>query len=601
MIKTAFDIMRKPMKRAGFLILATLTGLIAGLGAVVFRALIAFVHNGLFYGRFSTVYDANLHTAPSTWGPFVILVPVLGSLGVTFLVTRFAPEAKGHGVPEVMDAVYYGKGVVRPVVAVFKSLASALSIGSGGSVGREGPIAQIGSAFGSTLGRIFTMTTKQRITLIAAGAGGGIAATFNTPIGGILFAVELLLHEVSVATLVPVAVTTVTATYVGQLFFGVHPSFVIPALQQPYFHPLNPWLLGPYAALGVVMGLASTIYIHSLYVAEDFFEKRTVKNPYLQHGMGMLAVGGLMYVLMTTTGNYYVDGVGYSTIQDILTGKMNAVPILVLLFFLKLLATALTLGSGGSGGIFSPSLFLGATAGGAFGIVLQHVFPHTPVSPTAFAVAGMAGMVGGATGAAMTAIVMIFEMTLDYSVILPMTMTVVLSYGTRTLLTRESIYTMKLARREHYIPAALQANLLHVRRARDIMEKPVVTISSSDSLDVLASRSVEHQHVRWFLVVDGGHIAGVAPRDYALSASETERRGWHSVADVMRRDFILAREKETMDSIVARMHRPHAAVAIVLRYPSSPPSAVDVRGIITWERVAELLEENVDLFSEARE
>ncbi len=589
------------MRRAGFLFLAALTGIIAGLGAAVFRALIALVHNVFFYGSLSTVYDANVHTAPSTWGPFVILAPVLGSLGVTFLVTHFAPEAKGHGVPEVMDAVYYGKGVVRPLVAVIKSLASALSIGSGGSVGREGPIAQIGSAFGSTLGQLFTMTTKQRITLIAAGAGGGIAATFNTPIGGILFAVELLLHEVSVTTLVPVAVTTVTATYVGQLFFGVHPSFVIPALQQPYFHPLNPWLLAPYAALGVLMGLASAVYIHSLYLAEDFFEKRTVANPYLQHGVGMLAVGGLMYVLMTTTGNYYVDGVGYSTIQDILTGKMDAVHILVLLFFMKLLATSLTLGSGGSGGIFSPSLFLGATAGGAFGIVLQHLFPHTPVSPTAFAVAGMAGMVGGATGAAMTAIVMIFEMTLDYSVILPMTMTVVLSYGTRTLLMRESIYTMKLARREHYIPSALQANLLHVRSARDIMEKPVVTVSSTDSLDVLARRASEHPEVRAFLVVTDDHVAGIAPRNYAESTSETERRGWHSIADVMRRDFIIVDEDETMDTIIARMHRPHAEVAVVLRQSASPSYADGVTGIITWERVAELLEEAVDLFSDVRE
>jgi CIC family chloride channel protein len=591
----------RPIRQAGFLLLCILTGVIAGLGAVVFRALIALTHNALFYGRLSTLYDANMHTAASTWGPFVIIVPVIGSVGVTFLVTHFAPEAKGHGVPEVMDAVYYGRGVIRPVVAVFKSLASALSIGSGGSVGREGPIAQIGSAFGSTMGQLFTMTTKQRITLIAAGAGGGIAATFNTPIGGILFAVELLLQEVSVATLVPVAVTTVTATYVAQLFFGVHPSFIIPALQQPYFHPLNPWLLGPYAALGVLMGLTSTVFIHSLYVAEDFFEKRTVSNPYLRHAVGMLAVGGLMYGLMSATGHYYVEGIGYSTVQEILAGNIRAVHLLVLLFFVKLLATALTLGSGGSGGIFSPSLFLGATAGGAFGIVLQQVFPHAPISPAAFAVAGMAGMVGGATGAAMTAIVMIFEMTLDYSVILPMTMTVALSYGTRTLLSRESIYTMKLSRRDHHIPAALQANLLHVRRARDIMQKPVVTISASDSLDALARRSAEHLDVRWFLVVENGHVAGVVPRDYALSAPETERRGWHSVADVMRRDFILAREDETMDSIVVRMHRPHAAVAVVLSQPGSPPYAVDVRGIITWERVAELLEETIELFSEARE
>jgi CIC family chloride channel protein len=601
MAKTTFDIMRRPTRQAGFALLCVLTGVIAGLGAVVFRALIALVLNALYYGKFSTFYNANVHTAVSAWGPFVILLPLIGSLGVTFLVTHFAPEAKGHGVPEVMDAVYYGKGVIRPVVAVFKSLASALTIGSGGSVGREGPIAQIGSAFGSTMGQVFSMTTKQRITLIAAGAGGGIAATFNTPIGGILFAIELLLHEVSVTTLVPVAITTVTATYMGQLFFGVHPSFVIPALQQPYFHPLNPLLLGPYAALGVLMGLASTVFIHSLHLAEDFFEKRTVDNPYLRHGVGMLAVGGLMYALLTTTGHYYVDGVGYSTVQDILTGNLKTVHLLVLLFFLKLLATVLTLGSGGSGGIFSPSLFLGATAGGAFGIVLQHFFPHSLISPTAFAVAGMAGMVGGSTGAAMTAIVMIFEMTLDYSVILPMTMTVALSYGIRTRFTQQSIYTMKLAHRGHFIPAALQANLLHVRQARDLMEKPVVTISKTDSLDLLAVRSGERPDVRWFLVEEEGHVAGVAPKDYALSAPETVRRGWHSVADVMRRDFILALEKETMDSVVARMHRQHTAVTIVCRRIEPPPAVADVTGIITWERVAELLEESVELFSEARE
>ncbi len=601
MVKPTLDMMMKPMRQAGFLLLCVLTGTIAGLGAVVFRALIALAHNALFYGRFSADYDANLHTAASPWGLLVVLVPVIGSFGVTFLVTHFAPEAKGHGVPEVMDAVYYAKGFIRPVVAVFKSLASALSIGSGGSVGREGPIAQIGSAFGSTMGQLFSMTIKQRITLIAAGAGGGIAATFNTPIGGILFAVELLLHEVSVSTLVPVAVTTVTATYVGQLFFGVHPSFVIPALQHPYFHPLNPWLLGPYAALGVFMGVASAVYIHSLYFAEDFFENRTVSNPYVRHAVGMLAVGGLMYGLLIVTGHYYIDGVGYSTVQDILTENIHTVHLLVALFFLKLLATSLTLGSGGSGGIFSPSLFLGATAGGAFGLVLRHILPHAPVSPAAFAVAGMAGMVGGATGAAMTAIVMIFEMTLDYSVIMPMTITVALSCGTRTLLTRESIYTMKLARRAHYIPAALQTNLLHVRKARDIMQGPVVTVASLDSLDVLARRASEYGNVPWFLVVQDGRVAGVAPRDYALNASESERRGWHFIADVMRRDFIFVREDETTDTIIARLHRPHAAIAVVTRDPGDEGSAADVVGIITWERVAQLLEETVELFSEPRQ
>ncbi len=600
-LKIAFGVAATPMKRMSFLFLCTLVGVIAGLGAVVFRALIAVAHNTLFYGKLSIVYDANVHAAASPWGLFVVLIPVIGSVGVTFLVTHFAPEAKGHGVPEVMDAIYYNKGVIRPVVALFKSLASALSIGSGGSVGREGPIAQIGSAFGSTMGQIFSMTTKQQVTLIAAGAGGGIAATFNTPIGGILFATELLLQEVSVSTLVPVAVTTVTATYVGQLFFGVHPSFVIPSLQQPYFHPLNPWLLGPYAALGVFMGLASTVYIHSLYIAEDFFEKHTTNNLYLRHAVGMLVVGGLMYGLLLTTGHYYVGGVGYSTVQDILEGKLNAAHFLVLLFFLKLLATSLTLGSGGSGGIFSPALFLGATAGGAFGIVLQRLLQHAPISVSAFAVAGMAGMVGGSTGAAMTAIVMIFEMTLDYSVILPMTITVALSYGTRTLLSHESIYTLKLIRRDHYVPAALQVNLLHIRRARDIMQEPVEMISSRESIDALARLAGDHRDARWFLVTEGGHVTGVAPRDYALSASEIERRGWHSVSDVMRHDFVYARADEILTDIVARMERPHAAIAVVTKETGVEGSAADVVGIITWELIAMVLQESVELFSEERQ
>lgn len=589
------------MRRMGFMLLAVMTGVIAGLGAVLFRALIALVHNFSFFGAFGLAYDANQNTPVSAWGPLVILVPVVGALIVTFLVTKFAPEAKGHGVPEVMDAVYYGKGVIRPVVALFKALASAISIGTGGSVGREGPIAQIGSAFGSTVSQLFTMTPKQRITLIAAGAGSGIAATFNTPIGGMLFAVELLLCEVSVATLVPVALATVTATYIGQLFFGVHPAFVIPALQQPYFHPLNPLLLLPYGVLGVLMGITATLYIRSLYLFEDIFERRGPANPYLRHAGGMLGVGLVMYGTLLATGHYYVEGVGYGAVQDVLTGHLTEVWLLVLLFFLKLLATCLTLGSGGSGGIFSPALFLGATAGGAFGVLVQHLFPQIPLSPAAFAVAGMAGMVGGATGAAMTAIVMIFEMTLDYSVILPMTITVAISYSLRTLLSRESIYTLKLVRRGHYMPAALQVNLLHVRRASDAMQAPVLSVNIGDSLDTLSLLASANQGMRWFLVVDEGMVLGLAPRDFASSAPESDRCEWQTVGDVMHRDYVFAFEDEKLADIVARMHRPHAAVAIVLSRGGRAAAAEAVVGIITWEHIAVVLEEAVDLFSEYRE
>ena len=167
-------------------------------------------------------------TPANPWGPLVILVPVIGGIGVTWIVSNFAPEAKGHGVPEVMDAIYYKQGIIRPVVAVVKSLASALAIGTGAAVGREGPIIQIGSALGSTLGQLIRMPAGQRITLVAAGAGAGIAATFNTPIGGVLFAIELMLPEISVNTFLPVALATGTATFIGRLFFGPQPAFIVP-------------------------------------------------------------------------------------------------------------------------------------------------------------------------------------------------------------------------------------------------------------------------------------------------------------------------------------------------------------------------------------
>ncbi len=428
-------------------LLSILVGVVAGLGAVAFRALIGFIHNLLFLGKLSVSYDANIHTPPSPWGPFVILVPVVGALGVVFLVKNFAPEAKGHGVPEVMGAVYHRRGIIRPVVSIVKALASGLSFGSGGSVGREGPIIQIGSSFGSTVAQLLRLPAWQRITLIAAGAGGGIGATFNTPVGGVLFAVEIILHGVSVKTLVRVVTATATATYVGQLFFGPHASFSIPALETHFFTVAQPLVLAAYAGLGAIAGLVSALFIWSVYGSEAFFEKRIKGGYYVQHVVGMLGVGLLIYALMARHGHYYVEGVGYATVQDVLIGVQSSLYMLTLLFAAKLLATSLTLGSGASGGVFSPALFLGATSGAAWGVALNYFFPGLNVSPAAFAVAGMGGVVAGSTGAAIAAIVMIFEMTLDYTVIVPMTLTVAISYAVRRSPVKHSIYTRKLTQR----------------------------------------------------------------------------------------------------------------------------------------------------------
>jgi CIC family chloride channel protein len=326
--------------------LSLLVGIVAGLGAVAFRALIAIFHNLFFLGRLSAAYDANTHTPAGPWGRLVILVPVVGAFGVVFLVKNFAPEAKGHGVPEVIDAVFYHKGVIRPVVSVIKALASALSIGSGGSVGREWPIIQIGSSFGSTMGQLLRLPTWQVVTLIAAGAGGRIAATFNTPVGGVLFAVEIVMHEVSARTLVPVATATATATYVGQVFFGPHPSFSIPALETTYFQLTDPKVLVTYAILGVIAGLVSALFIYSIYGFEHFFENGVKGGYYVQHAAGMLTLGLGLYFFMRFSGHYYVEGVGYARIQDVLASVQFPFYFLILLSIAKLLATSLTLGSG---------------------------------------------------------------------------------------------------------------------------------------------------------------------------------------------------------------------------------------------------------------
>lgn len=578
-----------------FFLLSILVGVVAGLGAVAFRGLIAIFHNLLFLGKFSIVYDANVHTPLSPWGSLVIFVPVIGAAGVAFLVQNFAPEAKGHGVPEVMDTIYYHKGMIRPVVALIKSLASALSIGSGGSVGREGPIAQIGASFGSTVGQVLHMPTYQRIILIAAGTGGGIAATFNTPVGGVLFAVELMLHEISVKTIVPVVITTATATYIGQLFFGPHPSFVIPSFERPYFHLDNPLLLLSYVGLGVLLGVASTIFIKSIYGFEDFFEKRIKGNYYLRHMIGMFLIGIILYILMARFGHYYIEGVGYATVQEVLTGTLLQPDLLLFLFLLKLFATSLTLGSGASGGIFSPSLYLGATLGGVYGVILRQIFPGMAIDPPAFAVAGMAGMAGGTTGAPVTAIVMIFEMTLNYNVIIPMTITVALSYGVRTMLSKESIYTMKLARRGHIIPQVLQANLHHLRRAHDVMETQFLALPASKKLNEFAQIMSQQPGLSILVVGDDGRtIIGVLLKDVLLKTL-IESKETVTLGEIAKRDYVAVTDQATLFEVIDKMHFQHVSVALVTD-SSGPTSASNVKGLITKEQIGEATTEGIDLF-----
>ncbi len=570
--------------------LGVLVGIIGGLGAVVFRDLIGVVHNLLFLGRLDVLYHARLFTPPSPWGAAVVLVPVLGSLGVTFLVVNFAPEARGHGVPEVIDATYYNRGIIRPAVAVVKSLASALAIGSGAAVGREGPIIQIGSAFGSLLGQVLHLRAGQRVTLVAAGAGAGIAATFNTPIGGVLFAVELMLPEVSTATFLPVALATGTATYVGRLFFGDEPAFSVPAPIEALAHaPASATMLLLYALLGILTGIASAAFILGLDRMERLFKR--IRGDYLRHALGMALVGVMIYAFLLGSGHYYVEGVGYATIQQVLHGGLGGFGFLLLLCAAKLLATTLSLGSGSSGGIFSPSLFMGATLGAALALAAGAL--GIDANLPALAIVGMGAMVGGATGAAMTAVTMIFEMTRDYAIVLPMILAVTLAIGVRRVLSPYTIYTQKLVLRRHPVPSAMQANMFLLRTAADMISRDVLVLDAALGYDGLAGIAAAHGEGEPDVVVTrDGAIAGIVRLDAGVRRAVQEGGRAHGLdlGSLAHGDFFTVAPDATATCVIERLRGSRAMVGVVVGADQA------VLGLVTKDAVVDAVASSDETF-----
>lgn len=562
-------------------LLAVLIGGVAALGALVFRMLISVVHNFMFLGKFSFSYDANQFDAGNPWGVLVILVPVVGGLVVVWLVQTFAPEAKGHGVPEVMDAIYHKGGNVRGIVAVVKSLASAISIGTGASVGREGPIIQIGASFGSTLARWLNLARWQKITLLSAGAGAGIAATFNTPLGGVLFAVELLLPEVSNRTFLPVVVATATATSIGRVVFGLEPAFFVPTAAALNGVAIGPQALIGFGVLGALTGVASWAFIRLLALSEDIFPKLP-GNAYTQNIIGMLMIGVLAYVFVLTTGYAHTAGVGYATIQSVLEGNQTVLWLLVALFVGKLVATVVSLGAGASGGVFSPSLFLGATLGASVAAIGGLIYPPIGHLIVEFAVVGMGAMVGGATGASMTAIVMIFEMTRDYNVIVPLVLAVALAVGIRRALISENIYTVKLRNRGRPIPTNRHTNMYLVRQAKELMSRAFVVLPIEtpvkEALDIVAGKNAKH-----IVVSEDGRIAGFA----RLSGSYSpDRYSGETLKSLIADDFVIAASSTILNSIIARMNGRSRSLAIVIEPGSGVPRPQDIVGIIDSAEIA---------------
>jgi len=570
--------------------LALVVGITTGCGAVALRALIGLFHNVSYNGIFSIWYDANVSEGPSRFGNWVFLSPILGGLVVVFLVQRFAPEAKGHGVPEVMDAVFYKRGNIRGQVAIIKSLASALSIGTGAAVGREGPIIQIGAALGSAFSQAIKLSTWQKITLLSAGAGAGIAATFNTPLGGVLFALEILLPEVSNRTFLPVVIATGAATTIGRMLIGPDPAFVVTEIQLSLAKSLSLEEAVAFVLLGILCGVASWAFIRLLVVMEDGFPKLP-GNAYTQNAIGMAAIGLMMVVLTRMFGHPYVDGVGYGVIQSTLDNKMTSAGLLALLFALKMLATTISLGCGASGGIFSPSLYLGATLGGAFALASATILPHAGLTAPTAAIVGMAAMVGAGTGGVMTAIVMVFEMTRDYAIIVPVIVAVAVAAGIRRALIGETIYTIKLRHRGHRIPKERHINLYLVKQAEDIMERRFILAKAGTTLKQ-AIGAEETDDLLAIIVEREGRIVGLIPPRSGLWR-ESQSNPNLLVERFVESRAVICRDVDLLSLVFTRLKRHRSGAAIVFTGVNRP-RARDIVGVITKRAIADTVIDSYD-------
>jgi CIC family chloride channel protein len=425
----------------------------------------------------------------------VLTIPALGGLVVGPLVTLFPREAKGHGVPEVMEAVALRGGMMRGRTVVLRTLASALSVGSGGSVGREGPIVQIGAALGSFIGQLLRVPPRLLRTIVGCGAAAGIAATFNAPIAGALFAVEVIIGDFAVAQFSPIVISSVVATVLSRWLLGDHPSFLVPA-----YVLVAPFELVPYAVLGVATGLVGLAFMWLLYRSEDAFERLRVPA-WLKPALGGLAVGAIGIAFPQ------VLGVGYSTITPALQGAL--VPsLLAALLVAKLIATSITVGSGGSGGVFSASLFLGAMTGGVLGSAVHALFPGHTADSGAYALVAMGAVVAATTHAPITAIVMIFEMTQAIAIIPPLMAACVISTLVATWFSRESIYTMKLARRGVELRPQQDANVLRRLAVRDVMARDAACVPASARFDEILDLVVRSPHVEFYVLDERGLLVG---------------------------------------------------------------------------------------------
>jgi len=464
--------------------LALIIGVLAGFSAIFIRSAIKYISNLSYPGTNSLL--ANITASP--WY-LKILVPAIGGLLVGPLIYFLAKEAKGHGVPEVMQAILLKGGVIRPRVAMVKAISSAITIGTGGSVGREGPIVQIGSSLGSTIGQFFKVSKLRIKTLVGCGAAAGIAAAFNAPIAGALFSVEIILQDFSFAQFSPIVISSVMATVISHHFEGDFAAF-----QVPKYTLTSPYELFFYFILAIICALVGYFFIKILYFSEDLFDEKLKIPDYLKPLLGGILLGSLAISFPE------IMGIGYESIDNALHG--NTIWYIALgLVFIKILATSITLGSGGSGGIFAPSLFLGAMTGVFFGGVMHNYFPKIASNPGAYALVAMGGLISATTYAPITAIIMVFELTNDYHIILPLMITCIVSTAIATKFSRESIYTLKLVRRNIQIKDGAETNIMKSIFVKDIYTSSIETIATNSNFNEVVNKILSG-HNPYFPVIN---------------------------------------------------------------------------------------------------
>jgi CIC family chloride channel protein len=463
---------------------------------------------------------------------YLLIIPALGGAIFGPLIYRFAREAKGHGVPEVMEAVALRGGRIRPRVAVVKSLASAICIGTGGSVGREGPIAQIGSALGSAVGQLFRLSDDRVRNLVACGAAGGVAATFNAPIAGSVFALEVILGQFHATYFGAVVISAVVADVVAHVFEGDLRAFAVPD-----YVLVSPWELLLYTLLGLLAALCAVGFTRLLYLSEDIWDKLRFPE-YFKPVLGGVLLG-IVGILTPKIGVFpRVFGVGYATITQALFGEL-ALQMALVLLGAKILATIITLGSGGSGGIFAPSLFMGAMLGQAFGVVVHALFPDVTAPSGAYALVGMAAFFTGTAHAPITSILILFEMTGDYHIILPLMLTTVMATLVSRLISRESIYTLKLTRRGIHLQQGQDIDVMQGVAVREAMTTDVDTVSLEMSLDELAEEFARTHHHGFPVVDEAGDLVGVVTIQDLERARSSGMVNGRTVADIATREGLL--------------------------------------------------------------